>query len=228
MTTLEQLQQANPDIQIEPIFDDSFALYGRVIDLPHQDDLIATLATDTQIPTENNVYVRDDPQFLSASQRADIAREFYGEQPIEIGYCNGNSDRINAFEFHNCSELNLAGTDMVLWLAHRQILSDGRMSTQSAHAYFVPRGTAIEVYPTTLHFAPNRVHVSGFKCLVILTDKTNTPLTSEREPDDLLFQYNKWLLTHPDNQRMVNNGAFIGLSGDNLHINFLTEANAYE
>lgn len=223
MITLTKLQQANPETPITLVTDPAFALYGRVVTLPHQNELAETLATNTTIPAEKNVYVRDDPQFLTADQRADIGRDFYGEQAIEIGYCNGNSDRINAFEWHNCSELNLATTDLVLFLAHRKDLDGKTMTTDKAHAFFVPAGTAIEVYPTTLHFAPIRVWQSGFKCLVILTADTNTPLNSDRQPDDLLFQHNKWLITHPENTRMVNNGAFAGLSGTNTVITPLTD-----
>lgn len=218
MTTLERLRLENPDVNIRTVNDPSFALYGRVVDLPYQDQLMATLTDRTTIPTENNVYVREDGQFLNDEQRNAISWDYYGEQTIEIGYCNGKSDRINAFEFHNCSELNLAGTDMLLFLSHRRELNGKTMSTEQAHAYFVPKGTAIEVYPTTLHFAPIRVHTTGFKCLVILTAGTNTPLSRERDADDLLFQHNKWLLTHPENRRMVNNGAFVGLTGENTQI----------
>lgn len=228
MTTLDRIRLENPDIQIQSVTDASFASFGRIIDLPYQTELAQTLTNDITIPEKNNVYVRDDPQFLTVEQRASIGREFYGEQPIEIGYCCGNSDRINAFEFHNCSELNLAGTDMILWFAHRHNLINGRITTDHARAFFIPRNVAIEVYPTTLHFAPNRVHSSGFKCLVILTDPTNTPLKSERQPDDLLFQHNKWLLTHPDNQRMVDQGAFVGLSGENYQVMPITEVPIHE
>ncbi|WP_173021179.1 DUF4867 family protein [Secundilactobacillus folii] len=228
MTILDRIRLENPEIQIQSVTDLSFANYGRVIQLPYQTELNRILIDRTEIPKQNNVYVRDDSQFLLTGQREIISRNFYGEQPIEIGYCNGNSNRINAFEFHNCSELNLAGTDLILWLTHRRNLVNNQTSTAYARAFFVPHGTAIEVYPTTLHFAPNRVLASGFKCLVILTAQTNSPLKGQRQPDDLLFQHNKWLLTHPDNQQMVNKGAFVGLSGENYYINPVTEATIYE
>lgn len=218
MTTLEKIQQANPSLTIHSVFDDTFALYGQVITLPHQDELNQNLTTLTTIPATQNQYVRDAPTLLAEVKKAAIAREFYGEQPIEIGYCNGNSDHLNAFEWHNCSELNLAATDMILFLAHRRDLSGTTITTDRAQAFFVPQGTAIEVYPTTLHFAPCRVWQAGFRCLVILTERTNTPLASGHAADETLFQYNKWLITHAENERMVTNGALIGVTGTNLMI----------
>lgn len=223
MTILSELQQTNPDVTIKTVTDPEFSQFGQVIDLPYQANLANTLETSTVIPATGNQYVRNDAQFLNDKQRQQIARDFYGEQPIEIGYCNGHSNKLNAFEFHNCSELNLAATDFVLFFAERQALVNKRLKSTEAHAFFIPAGTAIEVYPTTMHFAPCAVDSAGFKCLVVLTDGTNSPLESKRKPDELLFQRNKWLLTHPENLRMVNNGAFVGLSGTNTTINPVQE-----
>lgn len=218
MTVLESIQDANPNVHIQTVTDPAFALYGQVVHLPYQEELEQALVQKTTIPAVNNQYVRDDSALLPEPGKKEIARLIYGEQPIEVGYCNGNSDRINAFEFHNCSEVNLAATDLILFLAHRKDLHDNTISTHHAQAFLVPKGTAIEVYPTTLHFAPCRVWNTGFKCLVILTDQTNTDLADGRDTDDLLFQFNKWLVTHPDNQRMVDKDAVVGLTGENTVI----------
>lgn len=223
MTPLEQLQQANPHLQIQSVQEAAFADYGRVIALPHQAELMQRLTDQTSIPAQGNQYVRDAPSILEKSAKYDIARQFYGEQPIEVGYCNGHSDRINAFEWHNCSELNLAVTDLVLFLARRQDLTGQTIDTSRARAFFVPRGTAIEVYPTTLHFAPCQIDAQGFKCIVILTDQTNTPLAIEHQADEALFQYNKWLITHAENDRMVHNGALIGVTGTNQVLTPMTK-----
>jgi len=225
MTTLEKLREQNPNLKIKSVTDEVFAEFGQLIALPYKAQLAEQLSLTT-IPARNNQYVRDDPGMLSGEQKSKIARIFYGEQSIEIGYCNGNSSQINALEFHNCSEINFAGTDLVLFLAHRKQLIDNQIETSQTQAFFVPQGTAIEVYPTTMHFAPCRVWQSGFKCLVILLDKTNTPLAEPRQNNDLLFQRNKWLLTHQENERMMQQNAYPGLLGDNLAItplNLITE-----
>lgn len=225
MRTLSQLQEQNQHLKIKSVADDAFAQFGQIISLPYQDKLAQQLAA-TDIPSSNNKYVRADQAFLADEQRQVVAREWYGEQAIEIGYCNGNSSQINALEFHNCSEINLAGTDLVLFLAHRNQLHDNQLNTNQTQAFFVPQGTAIEIYSTTMHFAPCRVWQAGFKCLVILVDQTNTPLTTARKSSDLLFQHNKWLLTHQENQRMVQQDAYVGLIGKNLAVkplNYIAE-----
>lgn len=57
MTTLEKIQQANPSLTIHSVFDDTFALYGQVITLPHQDELNQNLTALTTIPATQNQYV---------------------------------------------------------------------------------------------------------------------------------------------------------------------------
>ena len=51
----------------------------------------------------------------------EIEKIFYGELPIQIGYCNGHNELLNAVEYHRSSEINLAATDAVLILG-----SEGR------------------------------------------------------------------------------------------------------
>lgn len=63
---------------------------------------------------------------------------------------------------------------------------------------------------------------SVFRCLVILLAGTNSPLT-DSDPNSIVFQKNKWLLTHPENQRMVDKGARIGLRGSNYKVNQITK-----
>ena len=79
-------------------------------------------------------------------------------------------------------------------------------------AFLIPAGTTIEVYATTLHYAPCNVAASGFKCVVVLPKGTNTDITLE---DDLLFARNKWLLSHPDANIA---GSVAGIKGENLSV----------
>ena len=43
--------------------------------------------------------------------------------PIQIGYCNGNNNKLNGLEYHRDSEINIAVTDMVLMIGMEQDLS---------------------------------------------------------------------------------------------------------
>ena len=85
-------------------------------------------------------------------------------------------------------------------------------------AFLIPAGTTIEVYATTLHYAPCNVAASGFKCVVVLPKGTNTDITLEEKhtpEDDLLFARNKWLLSHPDANIA---GSVAGIKGENLSV----------
>jgi hypothetical protein len=147
-------------------------------------------------------------------------REF-GELPIQIGYCNGNNYLLNAVEYHRSSEINVAVTDLILLLGWQQdIEEDYSYDTSKIEAFLVPAGTIIEVYATTLHYAPCNAKEDGFRCVVVLPRDTNLALENKVEKageDALLFARNKWLIGHKDTG-LGEQGAFIGLKGKNISI----------
>ena len=143
----------------------------------------------------------------------------YGGLPIEIGYCNGHNKKLNGLEYHRSSEINVAVTDMVLLIGHQQDIElDHTYDTSKIEAFLVPAGTGIEVYATTLHYAPCHVNEGGFQCVVVLPKGTNTDLTFQTEKtgeDSLMTAKNKWLIAHEDAKIA---GAFNGLKGENITI----------
>ena len=144
----------------------------------------------------------------------------YGELPIQIGYCNGHNKKLNAVEYHRNSEINIAVTDLILIIGKQQdIEADYTYDTSLMEAFLVPAGTVIEVYGTTLHYAPCHVEDGGFRCVVVLPKGTNTdmePLEIKNKEDELLFVRNKWLIGHEEGGLPEN--AYIGLKGENLSI----------
>lgn len=90
--------------------------------------------------------------------------------------------------------------------------------TPLVEAFFVPAGTVVEMYATTLHYAPCTAAEGGFRCVVILPAGTNTeinfPLSGNGE-DKLMTAKNKWLIAHPD---AGIEGAFCGLIDENITI----------
>ena len=122
-------------------------------------------------------------------------------------------------QFHRSSEINVAVTDLVLLIGHQQdVEKDFTYDTSKVEAFLVPAGTAIEVYATTLHYAPCHVNESGFQCVVVLPKGTNTELTFEKAAegeDKLLTAKNKWLIGH---EEAAIEGAFNGLKGENVGI----------
>ena len=79
----------------------------------------------------------------------------------------------------------------------------------------------MEVYATTLHYAPCHVDAAkGFRVLVALPKGTNTAkpaIKNDGGDDPQLWARNKWLLAHPDSAE-AKAGAYIGLVGENVHI----------
>ena len=102
---------------------------------------------------------------------------------------------------------------------HQQdIEPDHTYDTSKIEAFLVPAGTGIEVYATTLHYAPCHVNEGGFQCVVVLPKGTNTDLTFQTEKtgeDSLMTAKNKWLIAHEDAKIA---GAFNGLKGENITI----------
>ena len=112
-------------------------------------------------------------------------------------------------------------TDLVLILGRQQdIAPDYTYDSGKMEAFLVPAGTIIEVYATTLHYAPCHVEEEGFRCVVILPKDTNTDLEPAgealNEEDRLLFARNKWLIGHKEGG--LPEHAYIGVTGENLSI----------
>ena len=79
----------------------------------------------------------------------------------------------------------------------------------------------MEVYATTLHYAPCHLDESkGFRVAVVLPKGTNTekPVFEQKsEEDTWMTARNKWLLAHPESQE-AQSGAYIGLTGKNIDL----------
>ncbi|MEH7071381.1 DUF4867 family protein, partial [Priestia megaterium] len=151
-----------------------------------------------------------------------LQEALYGEMSIQIGYCNGPNSTLNGLEYHKSSEINIAITDMVLLLGKVQEVENNVFHSNDVIAFFVPKGTAVELYSTTLHFAPCKVNNEGFKTIVILPKGTNDPLSTNiqkrTKEDELLFMKNKWLIAHPEREQLINKGAHPGIKGENIKV----------
>lgn len=63
----------------------------------------------------------------------------------------------------------------MLLLARQEEIAGGKLDTAKVKAFRVPAGTLVEVYATTLHYAPCHVDAAkGFRVLVALPKGTNT------------------------------------------------------
>ena len=203
-------------MQIKRVTDQSFSPYGRVIKGVDCTQLIEAME-QTPLP-DDVIYVPSDPALEALPVFQTLQNQLYGELPIQLGYCNGNNHKLNALEYHRTSEINVACTDLILLLGRQQdIAQDYTYGTYKVEAFLVPKGTVIEVYATTLHYAP--CNAGGkFRCVVVLPKGTNLPLAGQIGDcgeDRLLFASNKWLIAHPESG-LDKDGAFVGLVGENL------------
>ena len=203
-------------MKIKKVTDPEFSRYGRVIDGYDFSKLIKAME-HTPLP-EDVIYEPSIEELEATDVAIDLKMRIYGELPIQIGYCNGHNSKLNALEYHRSSEVNIAATDMILLLGSREdVKDDFTYDTSKVEGFFVPEGTAIEVYATTLHYAPCGVDGQGFKCVVVLPKGTNLDVvnTHATAEDKLLAASNKWLIAHDDAHI---DGAFNGLRGENITV----------
>ena len=204
---------------IKKVADIEFKRYGQVLKNYDCSELIEKMA---RMPLPKDVIYEPSIKELENLKIAEELRiREFGELPIQMGYCNGNNYLLNAVEYHRSSEINVAVTDFILLLGFQQdIEKDYTYDTSKIEAFLVPAGTIIEVYATTLHYAPCNVKEDGFKCVVVLPRDTNLALEGNIKKtgeDALLFARNKWLIGHKDTD-LGKQGAFIGLKGINISI----------
>lgn len=200
---------------INKVTDKGFCKYGRTISSIDFTELVKAME-ETPLP-KDVIYVPSDEKLESLPVYHEFLNIVYGELPIQIGYCNGNNNKLNAVEYHRSSEINVAATDMILLLGMQQdIKDDFTYETSNIEAFFVPKGTAVELYATTLHYAPCNAEASGFKAVVVLPKDTNLPLTTKHAggEDKLLAARNKWLIGHKEGG--LSEDSFIGLIGENI------------
>ena len=204
-------------MKIQKVTDPAFRKYGQVLEGYDFTGLIKEMK-HTPVP-EDVIYVPSVEELEALDIMKDLQTKGYGGLPIQIGYCNGHNKKLNAVEYHRNSEINVAVTDLVLLIGHQQdIEPDHTYDTSKIEAFLVPAGTGIEVYATTLHYAPCHVNEGGFQCVVVLPKGTNTDLTFQTEKtgeDSLMTAKNKWLIAHEDAKIA---GAFNGLKGENITI----------
>ncbi len=205
-------------MEIRKVTDPEFRKYGKVVENIDFSGLIKALEEKT--PSPEDVAYEPSVEALEAEPVfAEVQSKTYGELPIEIGYCNGKNHKLNALEYHRSSEINVAATDAILLVGHEQdITPEFTYDTSLVEAFLLPKGTAVEVYATTLHYAPCSVGAQGFKVGIILPKGTNYPLCEGHEgwEDKLLAAKNKWLIGHPEGG--LPEGSHLGLIGENITV----------
>ena len=207
-------------MKILPVTDPSFRNYGQVLAGYDVTELLATLDRVTPCP-DGVEYVPEQPELQALAIEKELRNNAYGGMPVQIGWCNGHNTKMNCLEYHRDSELNVGTQDFILLLAKREDLVDGVLDADKVAAYYCPAGVMVEVYATTLHYAPcSAKKGQGFKVVIVLPKGTNLPkpdITVKNEEDEILWAANKWLLAHADSAEAAQ-GAKVLIRGANPDI----------
>jgi len=220
--TLVALQRKNRELGILAVATPRFARYGCMLERLAAEQAVR-FARENAVPGDSVIYepsvvgLEADESFVQAA-----SQQVYGGMPVQVGWCYGRSLQLNGLEYHKGTEVLVAVTDLVLLLGYLEDVVWGERITYDAslvEPFFLPQGTAVELHPWCLHFAPCHVHQeTGFCALIVLPRGTNLPLDFEpqREGESaLLFARNKWLIVHPQAEALVQQGAYVGIKGEN-------------
>lgn len=205
---------------IYSVYDSEFKAYGKVLEGYDTAELTAAM-DKIAMPESGVAYEAAIDSLESCAVFSAFENRAYGGMPIQIGMCWGYNTKLNCLEYHRDSEINIGSTDYILLLAREGDIVDGKVDTGLVMAFKAPAGVPVEVYATSLHYAPcNAARDAGFRVAVILPRGTNTELP-EFEPacdeDRWMTARNKWLIAHPDADE-AKNGAHVGLVGVNTDV----------
>lgn len=203
------------------VTDPEFKAYGQIVTgLETTAEAIVKALATTPVP-QGVDYVPTEPVLQQLPEAAVMADHCFGGMPTQLGWCNGHNTKLNCLEYHRDSEFNLGTRDFILLLAKQDQIVDGLLDTGCVKAFKVPAGVLVEVYATTLHYAPCHCDPEkGFQVLVALPWLTNTDrpqMENKTAEDAILTARNKWLLAHPESSE-AKSGAKVGLSGENIDI----------
>jgi len=215
---IEKLNKLNENIKFYSVFDKEFSQYGEVIKDADVEELCKA-AEKIEMPEKGVKYFPGVESLENVSNAKEIKERFFGFLPAQIGYCYGSNSVLDSTEWHTSSEFNVAVTDVILLLANRWQIKNNKIDSSEFKGFFVPKGTVIETYATTLHYTPCEADENGFGWVVILPQNTNTPLDNKTN-NPILWAKNKWMITHVDNEVNIKKGAFAGITGENFVVKY--------
>ncbi len=207
-------------MKIYSVTDAEFKPYGKV--LTGYDTTALCKALDDKTPLPDGVeYVMSEASLEYTDLFGALQNNAYGGMPIQVGYCNGHNTKLNCLEYHRDSELNIGSTDFILLLAKADDIENGKLDTSKVKAFKATKGQVVEVYETTLHYAPcSAAAGQGFKVAIVLPKGTNgavPKISPVNEEDKWMTACNKWLLAHAESSE-ASTGAYVGLTGENTDI----------
>lgn len=202
-------------MEIKKITDPAFRRYGKILTGIDFTELVEEMQ---KTPCPDDVIYEPSIAALEALPvYGEMQKICYGELPIQVGYCNGYNKKLNAVEYHRSSELDIAASDAILLLGWQpDVTEDYTYETAKMEAFLLPKSVGVELYATTLHYAPCSAGDQGFRVVIVLPRDTNLPLDDAHKggEDGHLTAKNKWLIGHPEGG--LPEGSPLGLIGENI------------
>ena len=152
----------------------------------------------------------------SNSFNVNFSKSLTGYLDVMAGVVTGKNDVLNGLEYHQCSETIIAVTDYILAVGKRQDMVENDYDIEKCELFYVPQGTVVELYATTLHYTPITV-IDSFKTICLLLKGTGDACQRR----GILKKKNKWFIAHKDNVEKVQAGDYPGLKGKMIQIKHL-------
>jgi ureidoglycolate hydrolase len=170
------------------------------------------------MPSEGIDYVAS----LDSLENCAVAKEMeirgFGAMTVQLGYVSGRARQMNGLEYHKSSEYNIPMNDVIVLLGMQQDIVDGKYDSSKCEAFLIPGGTGVELYGTTLHYAPLNVYEDGYRMICVLPRGTTAPkveFTEKSVDDKMCLGTNKWFMAHADAPE-AKNSAYVGITGNNI------------
>ena len=207
---LEGIQELNSKYKIQKISDKTFCQYGRIItsdvkDILHYGDVHITP------PKSGNIFNASVQTVEDLASIQAISKKVYGYMEVQAGTCTGQNTALMGIEYHQGSETIIAVTDFILVVGKLQDIKDNYYDGTLCECFYVPRGTIVECYSTTLHYTPCKVDKDGFKTIVLLLKGTGDSI---EKTSGILRKKNRWFICHCSNTEKIELGDFPGLQGE--------------
>ncbi|MGR3742392.1 DUF4867 family protein [Companilactobacillus sp. DQM5] len=222
MDKITRFREANPNKKIHTIDSSDFKKFGEIKTGYDISDISEYFSNSVKIK-EKNLYTTSNSEIENFDVVKQLSNDIYPGVETQAGECTGHSKDFSAVEYHQGSETNIFFTDVIMVLAKRSQMTNNNINIQeSGEIYFVPKGTVIEFYSDTLHYAPIQVTDEGIKILVMLIKGTNEELPNNfKSSNRIITKINKFQVVHKSRKDKINNGAVIGVTGELLTFNMI-------
>lgn len=221
MSLYQEIKNANPNRDILTLEDPSFKTFGCVhetVKLPEMKKILYSLER-----SEPEYYIPCHDGCMALSEADQFKEDLFGQVPCQVGLYYGTCNKLNALEYHKCSEVLYEYEPCIIILGSLWDIEGGSLDTSKLKIYYIPENTCVELYATTLHFAPLVAQKGTWVMQVVAQSLgTNTPLNKPAcgsEPENkYLLERNKWVLIHPEAAGNFSPNAHKGLVGENISI----------